>query len=207
VPIVVQIEPKEPDPSAGLSPLPYDARAFSELDREISTGIGRERLIVPDDVRGDADTLEQAVLDERWPELDDARGKFVFALDAPPRHVATYSAGHPALRGRVLFVSAEEGSPEAGYFVINDPIADQARIQELVRRGYFVRTRADADTEEARSNDTRRRDAALASGAQCISTDYVAPDPAFRSGYRVQLPQGGVARCNPLRAAPCVVHE
>ena len=49
------------------------------------------------------------------------------------------------------------------------------RIAALVRDGYIVRTRADADTFEARTNSTERRDRALGSGAQYVSTDY--PEP------------------------------
>jgi hypothetical protein len=69
----------------------------------------------------------------------------------------------------------------------------------LVEQGYMVRTRADADTEQARSGDTSRRDAALASGAQFISTDYPVPNPEF-SDYQVTIPGGGIARCNPVNA-------
>jgi hypothetical protein len=69
-----------------------------------------------------------------------------------------------------------------------------------VRRGFLVRTRADADTVESRANDTRRRDAALASGAQYVSTDYMQPDMRF-GGYAARMPEGTVAACNPVRAA------
>ena len=80
-----------------------------------------------------------------------------------------------------------------------------------VRR--LVRTRADADTREARAGDTRRRDAAFASGAHFVSTDYYLPEqaPASAPGYLVALPLEGlavgpattplggvVARCNPV---------
>jgi len=66
-----------------------------------------------------------------------------------------------------------------------------------------VRTRADADTEEARSGDTTRRDAALASGAHFVSTDYPVPDPRF-TDYRVGIPGEGVARCNPVNPGECI---
>jgi hypothetical protein len=38
-------------------------------------------------------------------------------------------------------------------------------ITSAGRRGYVVRTQADVDTVQARTNDTSMRDAALASGA------------------------------------------
>jgi hypothetical protein len=65
-----------------------------------------------------------------------------------------------------------------------------------VNQGFLIRTRADADTREARSGDTARREAALASGAQFISTDYQDPDPRFGTGYAAKLPDGAVTRCN-----------
>ena len=71
---------------------------------------------------------------------------------------------------------------------LNDPIGDGALIRDLVARGYIIRTRADADTAQARTGDTTMRDAALASGAQFVSTDYPVPNPAFGTGYFVDLP-------------------
>ena len=44
--------------------------------------------------------------------------------------------------------------------------------------------------------------AALASGAQWVSTDYPVPDPDFGTGYFVQIPDGSPARCNPVNAPP-----
>ena len=69
----------------------------------------------------------------------------------------------------------------------------------LIAQGYVVRTRADADTVESRTNDTGPRDAAIASGAQWVSTDYPVPDPRF-SDYMVAIPDGHPARCNPINA-------
>ncbi|MGI8710409.1 MAG: Ca2+-dependent phosphoinositide-specific phospholipase C, partial [Acidimicrobiales bacterium] len=76
--------------------------------------------------------------------------------------------------------------------------------------GYVVRSRADADTKQARDNDTSTRDAALASGAQWVSTDYPVPGLAvgFTSPYFAEIPGGTVARCNPVNAPPsCVSSE
>jgi hypothetical protein len=44
------------------------------------------------------------------------------------------------------------------------------------------------------------RDAAFASGAQFVSTDYVFPDEVFGTGYVADLPGEAVARCNPVSA-------
>ena len=82
------------------------------------------------------------------------------------------------------------------------PLSQSPSIPDLVAAGYLVRTRADADTVEARAGNTVPRDAALASGAQFVSTDYPVEDPAFGTGYVVRIPGGMPARCNPVNAPP-----
>ena len=69
-----------------------------------------------------------------------------------------------------------------------------------VKGGFIVRTRADSDSTEALAGDTTRRDAALASGAQIVSTDY----PAKVEGveYVMEIPEGKPSRCNPVTAPP-----
>ena len=63
-----------------------------------------------------------------------------------------------------------------------------------------MRTRADADTVEARTGNTAPRDTAIASGAQYVSTDYPVPDPDFGTGYFAAIPGGLPGRCNPVNA-------
>ena len=142
------------------------------------------------------------MLTRGWPRLKDARGKVLFALDNEGQEKTLYLDGHPSLRGRVLFTSSHPGAPEAAFVKLNNPIGDGALIRDLVSRGYIVRTRADADTAQARTGDTTQRDAALASGAQFVSTDYPVPNPAFGTGYFVTIPGDGPARCNPVNAPP-----
>jgi hypothetical protein len=173
-----------------VQPLPFDRAALDAWDKEILKGLGRDKLITPDDVRGGHPTLEAAILAQDWPKLENARGKFFFVLDEKGKKMETYIEGHPSLRGRVMFVNEEEGKPEAAVRIVNEPQQGWAYIQYLVRSGYLVRTRADADTVEARKGDYSRWKAALISGAQIISTDYYEPDPAFNTGYQVQLPGG-----------------
>jgi hypothetical protein len=206
LPITVLIEAKDdeiPDPvSLGFAiPLPFDRAAFDRIDTEIRSVFADEQLILPDDVRGESVTLELAVLTNGWPTLAEARGKIMFALDNGGEKRELYIEGHTSLAGRVLFTDSPPGTPEAAFMKKNDP-RDES-IEELVRQGYIVRTRADADTVEARSGDTTRRDIALASGAHFISTDYPVPNPAF-SDYQVTIPGGDVARCNPINPGDCI---
>jgi hypothetical protein len=106
--------------------------------------------------------------------------------------------GHPSLEGRAMFVTAQVQAPSAAVIKMDDP--DEAKIQQLVRQGFIVRTRADADLVEARNRDTTRRDIALRSGAQIVSTDFEVPVPAIGGDYVVQIPGGTPAGCNPVNA-------
>jgi hypothetical protein len=203
LPIAVLVEAKDdatPDVlGVGfVTPVSFDTAQFDALDAEIRSIFPPERLITPDDVRRDFPTLEDAVLQFGWPTIGEARGKVMFMLDNGGGYRTAYLAGHPSLAGRVLFTSAGPGNADAGFIKLNDSINDP--IAERVAAGYVVRTRADADTEEARVNDTTTRDAALASGAQWVSTDYPVPNPAFGTGYFVEIPDGQPARCNPIKA-------
>jgi hypothetical protein len=205
LPITIQIEAKDdviPDP-AGLGfvqPLPWTAPDFATLEAEIHSVFGDTRIISPGDVKGRSRSLAAAVRKARWPTLRDARGQVMFVLDDKGAKRDAYRAQVPDVDDRLVFVDVPPSDPDAAVTVVNDPIGDAARIRDLVTQGFIVRTRADADTVEARSGDTSRRDAAFASGAQYVSTDYVFPDDQFGTGYVVDLPGTGAARCNPVNA-------
>lgn len=179
-------------------PEPFTPAVFDALDAEIRSVFPPSELITPDDVRGSFDTLNAAVLAGNWPTLASARGKIIFLMDQRPVGLV-YLEGHPSLRGRVLFTNAEPGQPDAAFIERNDgPAAD---IDDLVRKGYLIRARTDSDTRQARTDDTTTRDAMMASGAQMLSTDYPASEPARWPGhYSVALPGNAVARCNPINA-------
>lgn len=201
VPILIMFNAKEGGSAyPGVTPaLDFSREAYRALDAETLSIFPANRIIKPDDVRGNYSTLREAVLEGNWPSLDDARGKVFFALDERPEKVRTYMDGRSSLEGLPLFVnSISEDEDHAAYFTINSPIRDQERIRSAVKAGFIVRTRADANTQEARDNDTARREAAFASGAQYISTDYYVPRLEW-SDFSVSLPVSAAARCNPLR--------
>ncbi|NQV70569.1 MAG: hypothetical protein HQ498_11130 [Pseudohongiella sp.] len=201
VPILIMFNAKEGGSAyAGVKlTLDFTTAAYEALDAETLSVFDRSEIITPDDVRGTSNTLRDAVLAGGWPSLNQARGKVFFAMDERPEKVAVYMRGHGSLEGLPFFVnSIDEEADHAAYFTINNPLRDQDRIRAAVRAGFIVRTRADADTREARSNSSERREAAFASGAQYISTDYYVPRLAF-SSYSVQLPGKTPARCNPVR--------
>ncbi len=202
VPIVIHLEVKDgviDDPlNVGfVQPIPASEGTFTALDEEIRSVLEGDQLVTVADVQGEADTVRAAVEADGWPAVDDLRGKFVFVLDDADTKRDLYRSLHPDTQDRLIFVSAQPPDDDAAFTVINDPVADGDGIRELVEQGFLVRTRTDADTVEARSGDTARREAAFASGAQIVSTDYEREDPRF-PGFVVALPGGGPARCNPV---------
>lgn len=200
VPILIMFNAKTggsayPEVTAALA---FDSQAFDDLDQEVLSVFDKTQLITPDDIRGNFPTLREAVISNGWPSLAVSKGKVFFALDEGPEKVQIYSRGNASLQGLPIFVnSVDEQADHAAYFTMNSPIRDQERIRTAVKSGFIVRTRADANTTEARNNDNSRREAAFSSGAQFISTDYYQPRLEF-SEYSVVLPENLVARCNPL---------
>ncbi len=198
LPIFILVETKEGRPKDMPNAPEADVftpAIFDAVDAEIRSVFKGSEMITPDEVRGDAATLNAAIRTKGWPTLERARGRVMFLLDQ--RHAAAvYGAGHPSLSGRLIFTNAVPGDPDAAFTEENDGTA--SAIDALVKQGYLVRTRTDEPTEQARSNDTSRRDRALGSGAQMLSTDYPLSEPAAWTGYSVGLPGGVVARCNPV---------
>ena len=196
VPIFISFNAKDAiiDRPGFIRPLPFDEDAWLAMDAEIRSVLV-ERLIEPAEVIGAEGVT--------WPELDAARGGYLAILDEGGSKRAGYAA---RWHERAMFANLPETEPGAAVLIINDPIGSFERIRALVRQGFIVRTRADADTREARANDTGRRDAAFTSGAQLISTDYYRPAEHFGTDYRVEIPGG--MRCNPLlRPVNCTLKE
>lgn len=187
IPVFLLLELKSQAYFPSTRPLAWDQSGFEELEKEILSVFPADRILKPDDIRGSAATLRESVIGQGWPPLEQHRGKLVFLMDNQGALANLYLRPSPTLEGRLLFVSVAVDHPAAAFMKRNDPVQAFDEIQKLVAAGFLVRTRADADTFEARHNDTRRRDQALRSGAQLISTDYPQPDPNL-SDYFVPIP-------------------
>ena len=208
LPILIALhanDAKTPMPGA-TQPLPFDANAFADLDTEIRSVFQDNELITPDQIQGTHATLREAVQAGFWPRLGEARGKVIFLLDDKAEKTDLYAGAAKSLEGRPMFVAASEDSPLASFICIEDPLKDQARISSAVASGFIVKTRADVDTREARNNKTDRRDAAFASGAQIVTTDFLIPDKKI-GDYQVTLKatSGHSAKCDvKLAGQQCV---
>jgi len=201
LPVFVTLNLKGGDaPAPGaIDPVEWDADALDALDRALVRWLGRENLLVPDDVRGEHSTLVEAIEAEGgagWPTVRASRGRFIFVMDQLGRFRTEYLRGHEELQGRVMFTSGPVEASDAAILIINDPDRSGDRIRALVERGRIVRTRADAGTWEMRAGDRSRMLAAMASGAQIITTDYPVPDERHNPEYRVVFGDARYARIN-----------
>jgi Phosphoinositide phospholipase C, Ca2+-dependent len=200
-PILIIVEVKDVDylrTAPHLEITPFTDADFKAIESEILSVFPRNRIITPDDVQGNFGSLEEAVLNHGWPLLDESRGKVLF----------TQYHGRPQLntKGRLLFPQTEPGNPGAAILIVEDIIADAAKVREWVRKGYLVRTRTGKDMQEVRDNDYTRFQAALDNGVHFISTDTPVPN-AMNPEFVIQIPLGAPARCNPVTAPPGCVPE
>lgn len=163
----------------------FSAETFRALDAQIIDTLGSDRVLLAEEIRG------------TWPTVGATRGKFIFSLlggqrfaqryldaldDAQPQLMLTRSrdAAHPPLE------SFSQAKLRSG--------AKPSRPDALV----FARTET-RETREARENDTSLRDAAFASRANVLITDFPTPDPRF-SDYRVRFPDRTFVRPHPSRS-------
>jgi hypothetical protein len=197
VPVFITLEPKDGEANFfGTKPEDFTPQLFDALDKVLRKELGSNKLITPDMVRGKYKTLEEAVFHNNWPDLKNAQGKFLFILDNDGAKRDLYVLNHPSLKGRAVFVNADPGKPEAATLFRNNP--EDVTISDLVKKGYLIRTRADADTKEARANDYTHFNAAKKSGAQIITTDYYVPSSFFDSPYQIKFDDNTYVRTNPV---------
>lgn len=197
-----QVVPIFPNPTQVT---PFDAELFDALDKELIQGLGRSRIITPDDVRGSWPTLNAAIRAGAWPSLESARGKVVILMLTATGKSGTeaYVQGRPSLEGRVAFLRSYPGDSYGAFLLLDNAKIRGAEITDLVKQGYLVRTRTDIETYEAKVNDPSRAKAAFESGAQVVSTDFFRPGNVYGTSYVVRLPGGGPARCNPVLRPDC----
>ena len=199
LPIIITINPKTSGiKEPGYTPvLRFNANVLDSLHAEILAVFAPEKLITPDLVQGNFASLREAVVTNGWPSINSSKGKILFVLDAGSQITELYV--EKSLKGKPMFPNIEqEDHPNAAFFIMNDPKEQQAEIQKRVKAGFMVRTRADADTKEARSGDLSRLEAAIASGAHVISTDYYLARLSPSGKFQISLKDGKYQSCNAL---------
>jgi hypothetical protein len=197
-PLFVQIEPKD----QGSNDPEVVTERMEWVEQDILSVFPEERIITPDEVRGGADSLAEALDAQGWPTLGQARGRILFFLDCHRDHCVDYAHGGTGLDGRLIFAASQEGDPFDAVRVINNPESQLEQIQDAVMAGRIVRTMVD-NVLRALDNDTTRLEAGLESGAHMLSSDV--PVPRDDTEYVMEIPGGTPSRCNPISAPPdCV---
>ncbi|KNC82772.1 hypothetical protein SARC_04948 [Sphaeroforma arctica JP610] len=140
------------------------------IEEEVLSVFNKEHIITPDEVRGNKTTLEESVLSGTgWPKVEDSLGKVFFVLDSDAPVTEAYLTGNENLEDRLMFVNTYPGSKTAATLVMNDPY--DPNIDDFVLKGYYVRTRS--DIRPVPVDAFERAEAAMRSGAQLISTDFI----------------------------------
>lgn len=207
-PVFMMIEAKDsgfPILENSTKVLPFDKKAYDDLDGEIVKYLGKDKIITPKEVQGSYKTLKEAVTHNSWPKLNDSKGKFIFML-LPGSAGTLSSKNNPyliegSLKERVMFLNSEPDDSFAGFILRDNAIVRQKEIQDLVKQGFMIRTRSDIETYEAKTNDFTRAKAAFSSGAQVISTDFFRPGNTYGTPYFVQPPQQKDYLNNPLNSS------
>ncbi|HRN29394.1 MAG TPA: Ca2+-dependent phosphoinositide-specific phospholipase C, partial [Terrimesophilobacter sp.] len=187
LPLTVLIEFKSDYSFLDPSLAEWSVENLALVDEAVADAFG-ERLLTPAEIGV-----------EPWPFVRELRDR-VMVIMHPNESVESAYASVPAA-GRTMFAAADGGNAavpiaEGGprFVVHNDP--DAATIRQLVDAGLIVRTRADADLVTSPVALT----AALASGAQLVSTDFASPTRQAGTGYSARFDDGTLARIDPERA-------
>jgi hypothetical protein len=196
VPISFLVEYKVEGPMIDPKITAPAAEDMDRLDADVRSVFPADRLITPDDVRGEAATLEESVLKRGWPTLESARGRVFFILHNRSEVRDLYLKDRESLQGRAMFVNCDPGHPYAAAMVRDNP--NDPETPGLVQKGYWVRCTAGGPGRRGLSAANARRDTALACGAQIVSSDYPPGEPDKETGYTVDLPNGLPARWNPV---------
>jgi hypothetical protein len=187
-PIVIVVEPK--DTFGSLEPDEF----VEKVEGEILSVWPRDRIVTPDFVQGDAPDLATAIATTGWPTLGRVRGRVLFALLWSEEGVKHYGSGSD----RVMFAHSKIGDSYGAVAVLNSAETEAAAVEAHAKAGFLVRVMCDIDNVEALAGDTSRRDAALASAAHLLSTDY--PVKVDGVDYWTEIPGGTPSRCNPVTA-------
>jgi hypothetical protein len=185
-PVIIVLDLKNDDCSIAKcngkgAVIDFSAQDVLDAEVEAISVLGRAAIFTPDDLSGKYETPRARIEKSGWPTVAEIGNRVLFVL-SNAHLVPIYQGENRALRSRLFFVDGEPGNPGAVFVERLSPF--DPSIPCLESRGYFVQTFADFGTVAARKNDYSGLDAAIASHASAISTDYAVPDRRF-SNYGI----------------------
>ena len=196
LPILFWLELKDSDNWEG-SPYVSMSGRHAELERLVLDAWPSDKIITPDEVRGDHPSLPEAIASVGWPKLGALRGRAMFALLERDTHREEYLAASPNLAGRPFFVaSGDPADPSAAIYKIDSAQSQGDLIRRLVAAGFLVGSNCDKAGASDEQNAARLR-ATLAAGSHFLSSDFAVAKAG--AGYTFDL-GGHLVRCNPVTA-------
>lgn len=173
---------------------------YDAIDETIRAVFPPDRLLEPDDVRGEFGSLREALTEDGWPLIDLVRGQTMFLLLESGEHAENYSQNYQSLAGRPIFVQTDQVNfdvPIASVAKINNAGSTDT-IAAAVERRLLVASNIGgaANTDE---ENAAKRSTGLASGSNMLCDDF--PAPVDGQSYWLDMPDGTPSRCNPLRAS------
>eukprot|EP00271_Cylindrocystis_brebissonii_P004725 TRINITY_DN16555_c0_g1_i1.p1 TRINITY_DN16555_c0_g1~~TRINITY_DN16555_c0_g1_i1.p1 ORF type:complete len:453 (-),score=36.33 TRINITY_DN16555_c0_g1_i1:73-1431(-) len=189
-------------PPEAVVPANVTLKSLMSLEDEVKGVFHLDNLILPREVIRPSTSNRLFAAKYTWPKLRDSAGKvFFFLTSRLPIEVYALRS----LNDRVFFSAyAPEGAsdPRIAEHSSFNVVWPETFLPKLVQENAFVFSKADGNTEEARTEDFSRLKRAVENGANVIMTDYPeseAPNP-FGTKYVAKLPGGVQARCNPVSA-------
>ncbi|KAL0488029.1 phosphoinositide-specific phospholipase C [Acrasis kona] len=155
--IIVYLEPKTIFNARPFCRDGDDVHLFNKMESEVLSHISLHQIVVPQQIRGSFDTLNEAVLKRGWPSVESTRGKFLFVLNLWSENMHCrklyINKKHP-----LFFMRIDDGGPDTA-FVEMGSRGNKDSILESLKKNYFVRTAADSVES-------------VNYGAQLLSTDF-----------------------------------
>ncbi|MCH2105006.1 MAG: phosphatidylinositol-specific phospholipase C1-like protein [Planctomycetes bacterium] len=196
LPLLFWLELKDDEDWEG-SPYVSMSGRHAELERLVLGAWPKDRIITPDEVRGEHPSLPEAIASDGWPKLGALRGRAMFALLERDTHRAEYLSASPKLRGRPFFVASRDpADPSAAIYKIDSALSQGPLIRRLVAAGFLVGSNCDKAGASDEQNTNRLR-ATLAAGSHFLSSDFAVAKAG--AGYTFDL-GGHLVRCNPVTA-------
>ncbi|MFW5780504.1 MAG: Ca2+-dependent phosphoinositide-specific phospholipase C [Bacillota bacterium] len=159
-----------------FSPFSHKFKKFTkqdiqDMDNLLGEVFGEGNIIKPKDIKGDHDTLREAVETDGWPELSECMGKVYFALlIGDETNKQYYKEIDPSFETQRAFIFSKPEEEEKEYtsFILADSPFTEG-LEELIDKNYILRTRLD----EQFNYSEQRRVASIELGSQILATDHM----------------------------------
>lgn len=191
LPITIWIEVKD---EVGGLPIPDTA----PVERVLRGVFGDDRIFTPDDLRGGAATLQDAIAGQGWPTLRKTRGQVIVALIDDDAIAERHTRGFTTLDGRTMFARVAPDQFDLPWAAIAKlGVYEGADIEAAHDAGLFVGANV-CGAGESDDECFDARDAAILEGVHMMQDDFPVPVPG--QAYALGPADGTPALCNEVTA-------